>query len=133
MANIACPNCNRSLQVPDAYQGRKFRCPACQNVFEAGTGITAQAPRPPVLMPSDSEIRSGRPPAGGPPPLPSRQRPGDIYDDDEDDRPRRKRKRSTYRPAGGLGLAVRILLGLNLLIGLAMLGSDCAQYSLAVR
>ena len=38
-----------------------------------------------------------------------------------------------FTPPGGLGLAVTILLGLNLLFGLLELGSDYLQYNLANR
>jgi hypothetical protein len=72
---IACPNCQRKLQVPEQYLGKKVQCPDCQHMFTAETtAVSAQ----PASAPS-------APPA----PKSDDRRRGDDYDD-EDDRPSRR-------------------------------------------
>jgi hypothetical protein len=37
MANIriSCPSCGQTLRVPEAFQGRKVKCPGCDGTFTA--------------------------------------------------------------------------------------------------
>lgn len=64
---ITCDSCEKTLQVPDTALGKKVRCPACKNVFQAKARDEAEeriaaapAPRP-----------SPTPARPAPPPLPS--------------------------------------------------------------
>ena len=125
----ACPSCGRQLQVPEGFQGRQVRCPACQSVFTVGaeTAITTQkSPPPPV---SRSDVQAGPPPERE---ALLRRRP--VYeDDDHDDLPRRLTQRGEFKPAGGVTLSLKILLILNLVAHAALLLSNFLQYRLAQR
>jgi hypothetical protein len=69
---IACPSCQRQLQVPEQYLGQKVQCPECRHMFVATTtSVSAQPPPPPA--------------GNTPKPKPRR------YDDDENETPRRRR------------------------------------------
>ena len=68
---IACPACQRKLQVPADFFGKLVQCPECKHSFTAG------APAPPRPTPAAERPRDAAPPR---------------YDD-EDDRPRRRRPR----------------------------------------
>jgi hypothetical protein len=88
----------------------------------AQAGITAQSPQPKAL-PSASEVQPGMPPAS------ARARTTAYADDTPDS----VALGSEFRPGGGLALAVKTLLGLNLLLSAALLGSEYLQYNLATR
>ena len=82
MVKVRCPSCDKSLNVPDAYAGKKAKCPACQENLTLPEAPVEVTP----LVPASSR--------SGPPPLPEedyddrpRRRP---RDDDYDDRPRRR-------------------------------------------
>src|SRR5438552_731201 len=70
---VACPTCSRQLRVGDQLQGRKVKCPNCQNVFlaePAGEPEPAvppppprKAPKPPPRRDPDEEV-AGRPDRG---------------------------------------------------------------------
>jgi LSD1 subclass zinc finger protein len=127
--SISCPHCRRLLQMPADYGGGEVRCPVCAQVFVGGaqTNVTAQAPQPtapPVLL----EVREHI--ADAPRPLGRRRQ--EIVDD-EDDQDERDASTHRFRPAAGLGLAVKILLALNALLGLVMIGNDYLDYRLATR
>jgi predicted Zn finger-like uncharacterized protein len=52
---IFCPDCQRQLRVPDSAAGKPVKCPACEKVFDAGTGASAeqiQAPMPKYPAPA---------------------------------------------------------------------------------
>jgi hypothetical protein len=112
---VACPSCQRKLQIPEQFFGQKVQCPECREMFvAAATSVSAQpipatsvpspapAPAPPVTRrpyeddPRDIDIRR-------------RRRYDDDYDDfDEFDRPGRMRHR--YAPhRGGLVIALGII------------------------
>lgn len=78
MPIIACPQCQKKLQLPEAFAGKQVQCPGCKNIF---------AP--------EMESEQPPPPLSGPPPLPARRgdEPRRGRDDDYDfqDRPRRSR------------------------------------------
>src|SRR5262245_42674556 len=120
---ITCPHCRRLLEMPAAYDGSEVRCPECQGVFMAGAqgAITAQSPQP-AALPAASEVHPGMPPAG--------ERARTTAFDDE--LPESVALGSEYRPGGRLAFAVKLLLGLNLLLNLAMLASAYLQYNLAI-
>ena len=73
---ISCPSCKKALRIGEENQGKKMRCPACQQVFKAPT-LDEPAGDPDEREDAD-ERRKPEPPA--------RRR-----DPDEDDRPRRRR------------------------------------------
>jgi hypothetical protein len=120
---ISCPYCRCFLQMPAGYDGGEVRCPSCGRAFVGGapTGVTAQS------SPGAPEVRDKVGDASWPPSRPRR------YPPDEDDLPGRAPLGRRFRPAGGLGLAVNILLGVNLFLSLVMLGSDYLQLNLANR
>ena len=128
--SISCPHCHRVLQAPEDYHGREVRCPECQRTFIGGTqtDITAQAPLTPF---SASEVQPGLPPSGTKP-WPAGRHDEETADDEYDVRGR-VAYRGEYRPAGGLALAVKVLLALGLLLSFVSLGSDYLQYILATR
>jgi hypothetical protein len=128
--NISCPHCRCLLQAPEEYEGRELRCPKCQEIFVAAarTEITAQAPRP-ASPPATSEVQPGPAPAT----LNRRVRLRRAPADPDDDLPPQAHSQRAFRPAGGLGLAVKILLAVNLLLSVTVLGSEYMQYNLAIR
>jgi hypothetical protein len=74
---VACPGCQRQLQVPEQYIGQRVQCPECQHMFVATTTAVSAHP-----VPTSS----------APPPAESRPRSKSArYDDDEDETPRRRR------------------------------------------
>jgi hypothetical protein len=129
---ISCPQCRRSLRVAEEYQGRQVRCPACQGIFVFGptTNITIQAP-PPVRPESSSDVQPGPPAEDEPESWQPRRRRRSTWDDD--DLAERVIFRGEFKPAGALGVALKVLLALNILIGVVMIGSDYLQYQLAAR
>jgi LSD1 subclass zinc finger protein len=129
--SIVCPRCRRLLQVPEGHQGRELRCPECQSVFVAGTGteITAAPPRPEV--PGATAVQPGLPHA-----VPPRSLRHAALEDEHDVSHRLTDHLvvgRSFKPGGGLLLAVKLLLGLSLISSLAMLGSEYLQYNLALR
>jgi hypothetical protein len=44
---VKCPDCNRSLRVPEDLLGKTVRCPSCQVTFKAQAG-PAEPPAPPL-------------------------------------------------------------------------------------
>jgi hypothetical protein len=77
MPIIACPQCQKKLQLPDSFAGKQVQCPGCKNIF--APAVESEYPPPP----------------SGPPPLPARRdddRAGGRDDDyDFQERPRRSR------------------------------------------
>lgn len=46
---VACPNCQRQLQVPDAFFGQQVQCPDCRHLFQAeppANSVQSAAPSP---------------------------------------------------------------------------------------
>ena len=68
---VACPYCNRALDVPDTLAGRIARCGACSTLFTVPEPTAAyQGPAPPAPMPrvsAASETFGDVPLAAGPP------------------------------------------------------------------
>src|SRR6266852_4194655 len=106
---VACPDCNKHLQVPDNLLGKKVQCPECKGTFtaqapdedEPRTATTAK-PTPsknvPAKVPAwdkrsssddedDDEDRDSRP----------KKRRRDDDDGDDDRRGRRRRRASSRR------------------------------------
>ncbi len=76
---IACPSCQRQLQVPETFFGQTVQCPDCQHQFQAVAPTSAvQSAAPAAAKPAsaDGEERE-------------KARPRKTYDDDDDNRDRR--------------------------------------------
>ena len=119
---LTCPNCSKTLRVPDHLVGEQVRCPGCSTEFVAA----AQMPAP---VEDDSPYRAAddAPPVPKKPPRSSLQDldDDDDWDDEEYDRPmsRRRRGRASRRArertqAPGIALLVTGIL--SLLMGFAM-------------
>jgi hypothetical protein len=74
---IACPKCNRQLQVPEDYFGQLVQCPDCQHQFDARPPSSAVQSTPPPAAPPKSE----------PADAPRQARYENDADDNFDDRP----------------------------------------------
>lgn len=110
---VSCPSCNKALRIGEENQGKKMRCPSCQQIFKAPMLSEEQQepadqhapddhdnapPRPRNLeldddRPSRRRDEDDRPVRRDDYDRPSRRR--DEYDDDrprrrDDDRPRRR-------------------------------------------
>jgi predicted Zn finger-like uncharacterized protein len=112
---VSCPSCKTTLRIGEENQGKKMRCPSCQQVFKAPMlpaddpppqepdPAPEPAPRPRNLELDDRPSRRREPPA--PPPAREEREEGrrrfrDLEEDerrfrdreDEEDRPRRSRR-----------------------------------------
>jgi hypothetical protein len=127
--SISCPHCQRVLQMPASFAGGEVRCPICANVFggDEQTGITTHAPQP---IPPLTALAVPDKVADALPHV-CRLR-GDTPDHDHDLLDRAAPGRS-FTPSGRLGLAVKILLGLNILLNLLMTVSAYLHYDFATR
>ena len=91
---IACPDCNKQLRVPDSAAGKNVKCPACGKTFQAFEIVEEQIQAPPPKRPAKPA-----PPRPAPPPReeieeePTPRRRRDRDEEDDDDRPRRRRGR----------------------------------------
>jgi hypothetical protein len=52
---IACPQCRKSLSVPESLYGTQVQCPACGAVFTAGPTGVSRSPLPPAPPPPPPE------------------------------------------------------------------------------
>lgn len=132
---INCPECERTVSVPERLLGKTVRCPACKATFIAESAVQElevieddEPPRSPARKPArraadhqeerrrqrrrDEEDEDARP-------RHSRRRSADERDDDEDDeleddRPRR-RKRPRFRDANAQAWE-KVQLGLVLVM-----------------
>ncbi|HEY7315735.1 MAG TPA: hypothetical protein VH643_40775 [Gemmataceae bacterium] len=79
---IACPNCGKSLKLPEAVVGKRVRCPGCQEIF------TAEAPEEeePIRPAAESEGVQERPSR-------SRRVEREEPEEEEEERPRRRPRR----------------------------------------
>jgi hypothetical protein len=73
----ACPNCAKKLQVPDAADGKRVKCPACAHAWQVFRQLVAETvPEEPRIIPwSDDLLCDSFPstpaPAPAAPPAPS--------------------------------------------------------------
>jgi hypothetical protein len=110
---IACPGCNRQLNVPEQSAGQRVRCPLCQVEFQAPAA--ASAPTPPAPAPAA--------------PSPARGPDGPARDDDfEDEPPGRGRARNALS-RGAVHLLVcaivfTAMLVLTTVLDLVLAGMD---------
>jgi hypothetical protein len=114
---VACPSCQRKLQVPEPFLGQKVQCPECRHMFVAATTTVSAEPMP--APPAESK-RKSRPryDEDDEEDIPRRRSRRDDFDDDDDydydDIRDRRRGRNRYPPhRGGIVLA----LGLVALVG----------------
>ncbi len=83
---ITCPDCGRTLRVPDHLLGKKVKCPSCQVLFTASAGSPSKVSRPApppqeeIVDPIEEEEDRRRPP-----------RDAVVRRDDYDDRRPRRR------------------------------------------
>jgi hypothetical protein len=80
---INCPDCDRSLKVPDELLGKKVKCPGCGVTFTAAGKRAAPEPPPARRSARDDEGIEEEP----------RGRKPAIRDDDEEDERRVRRRR----------------------------------------
>ena len=119
---IECPECKKSLQVPDDLIGKKVQCPECKHMFTAqgpeAIGVISSRPSPPPLPPKRPawEKQTVDDESSDRYDVSKRPRVEDDDDDIDEDRPsrRRSRRRSSnrgnYLPhRGGLILAFGIM------------------------
>jgi hypothetical protein len=112
---VACPSCQRKLQVPEQYLGQKVQCPECRHMFTAtATTMTAEPPAKPEVKDAPKPRRYDDLDVE----LPRRRRGyRDDFDDDLDDDDYggfHVGRRGRYPPhRGGMVLA----LGLVALVG----------------
>jgi hypothetical protein len=130
MSLVACPNCQRKLQVPDAGPRRQVRCPSCQTLFLASAAERVDrgdaSRRAPIDVAPDRAETEPEPDDAGweeadeveaetPPP---RTRRSEEPEDREPDGP------AVTEPARtqlGLWLAIGVLAGAVVLVGMWML------------
>jgi len=69
--HVACPHCNRALEVPDTLAGRIARCSVCSTLFTVPEPTAAYqgpvSPAPPPHVPAAGETFGDVPQAAGPP------------------------------------------------------------------
>jgi hypothetical protein len=88
---IACPGCQRQLNVPEQSAGQQVRCPLCQVVFQAPAAAPAPVSSPPPAPPPAPPAYDPGPRAPAAPADPYAGRGPDVPGEDvvfEDDRPR---------------------------------------------
>jgi hypothetical protein len=139
----ACPSCGRRLRLPENTSDKAVRCPVCKEVFT-----------PTVDPPTPVGVEEG----GLPRPVAHREESEDEKQDsysreraprhrddreeiEEDPRPRRRRSRRDEEeeewrpglpntlPGKGLGIALVVLLGLNILVDVGSSVVDAVQLS----
>ncbi len=89
---VACPKCQRQLQIPENFFGQLVQCPDCQHQFQAGpaaSGLQAGAPAQAAPVPGKSDDDDGDRAEA-----PRRRRPVDN-DEHDDFRPLRSRHQLT--------------------------------------
>jgi hypothetical protein len=94
---VECPACNAKLTVADNLQGKKIRCPKCQQLAPVTGGAASPADSsvaPIKTTPNKQPPRSNESVSKGPPPISKRSSQRD--DDDEDSKAPSKARKS-YR------------------------------------
>jgi predicted Zn finger-like uncharacterized protein len=102
---ISCPNCQRTLRVPESLLGQSVKCPSCSETFTAPDHLEEVAPpRPAPPPPPVDDYRDE--------PRPSRRRSRNEEYDDEDYAPSRNRRpRRDEKPGKVQAIAIMILIG----------------------
>ena len=132
---VVCPHCNKKLRVPDHLLGQNVKCPACAATFTvpAANAAPMTADAPDEVRSSrrqqDREEFSERPRSRravdddeeADDRLRRRSEEEDEFDDKEDRKRRRRRRRRADAAAAVLAPAIALLIigGLGLLMGVA--------------
>ena len=113
---IACPDCEKQLQVPPELLGSTVQCPECKHTFTA----ELPAPKPPPPPPPQEKSR------------PSAAKPAPRKDDfDADDRPsRRSIDRGDGKPAKVTNIGVICLIGgiFSIVVAIGWGGFSCCLW-----
>src|SRR5262249_355280 len=88
---IHCPECDRTVSLPERLIGKLVRCPSCRKTFRAEAPVEEEA-EPVVVEEAPPRPRDRRPSSHEDDDLPRRRR-RDKEEDDSDARPRRSRHR----------------------------------------
>src|SRR5262245_17440680 len=102
-----CPDCNRTLRVPDDLIGQRVKCPSCMTQFTVAAvqsgapddGYRAEPDKAPIAAPTSKRYSDYAADA-------------DEWDDDDDFHPRRRGRRRISREDAGaklLGPAIGLL------------------------
>ena len=75
--DIACPQCQKMLRVPDAAAGKKARCPACQTIVDVPIAAVEVVEESPFGTHAADAANPYRPPAAFPPDPGQPKSPGD--------------------------------------------------------
>ena len=86
VAEIPCPNCEKTLKVPDSVFGKKIKCKYCGEPFVADDPDADEAPRKAAVKPSKPGGAVAKPKKEEPKPeeKPAAPAPYKFQDDDED-------------------------------------------------
>jgi predicted Zn finger-like uncharacterized protein len=124
---VTCPQCDRSLRVPDELMGKQVKCPTCGTTFAAGGGGAPGGAPPGPRLPAEpprapADAFEEEPSSRRAPPRSDRDRDrdrdydrdrdrdedyDDDYEDDREERRRRRRRAARDRVSGpGTGLIV---------------------------
>jgi hypothetical protein len=117
---IACPECEKQLQVPEDLLGSTVQCPECRHTFTA----ELSAPKPPPMASARKKTSSG---------ASTRTRRNHDDDDlDPDERPSRRsiRRDGDGKPAKVANIGVLCLIGgiFSILVGIGWGGASCCLW-----
>jgi len=113
---VACPKCQRQLQVPESYLGQTVQCPECQHQFEAIATSGAVQTVVPIPVGISSKRKTEEP--DEPEDRPRRRRRFDEEDEDDDYRPiSRRRNYSPHRGSLIFTLGILSIFVMPLILG----------------
>jgi hypothetical protein len=124
---IACPDCEKELQVPQDLIGNKVQCPECQHTFIAAVPEESQTPANNLPVKISAEPTWDKKTKTGSEKRTRSRREDDDGDDDYDDirRPSSRRGRGEQIPGKVSAIAIMTLIGgiLATILGLTLLAS----------
>src|SRR5579884_1592882 len=109
-----CPNCRKTLNLPDGCLGRTVRCPLCQMTFR--TGGDEDAPAPPRRTEREPSVPLRREAAPRSP-----RRPDPDEDEEDFERRREQRREQRQRRAKKAGGFPVVLVCVGAAVGLVFL------------
>src|SRR5262245_43493505 len=124
---VSCPACAKHLRVPDALLNRTVKCPSCGQAFTATVRPIVEdavIDEPPRRTESEAFTEQRRGAEDQDEPRPHRRQSDSDLDDDEDydDRRPRRRRRRRFAAAEsmvmGPAIALLVIGGLGLLVGI---------------